>query len=41
MKTEIITITTFACMVLIMCIQALLHGSWRVIDTRPIESDRQ
>ncbi|MEP3208863.1 MAG: hypothetical protein ABJN95_06730 [Maribacter sp.] len=38
MKTEIIKILTFACMVLVLGTQALLHGSWRVQETEPLKS---
>ena len=38
MKTEIIKIVTFACMVLILGTQALLHGSWRVQEVEPLKS---
>lgn len=36
MKTEIIKIATFACMVIVLGTQALLRGSWRVHQTEPI-----
>ena len=38
MKTEIIKIMTFACMVLVLGAQALLHGSWRVQETETLKS---
>ncbi len=39
MKTEIINIVTFTCMVVVLGTQALLRGSWRVVQTEPVESD--
>jgi len=37
MKTEIIKIMTFACMVLVLGTQTLLQGSWRVQE-EPLKS---
>jgi len=38
MKTEIIKIVTFACMVIVLGTQALLQGSWSVQETEPLKS---
>lgn len=35
MKTEIIKVLTFTCMVLVLGTQELLQGSWRVQETKP------
>ena len=40
MKTEIIKIATFTCMVIVLGIQALLHGSWSVHDTQSVKVKR-
>ncbi|MGF1559059.1 MAG: hypothetical protein ACFCUL_08220 [Flavobacteriaceae bacterium] len=37
MKTEIIKIATFACMVVVLGTQALLRGSWKVPDTETLQ----
>ena len=37
MKTEIIKIATFICMVMVLGVQALLQGSWRIGGTRTIK----
>ncbi len=39
MKTEIIKIVTFTCMVVVLGTQALLRGSWRVRQTETVKSD--
>jgi hypothetical protein len=39
MKTEIIKIATFVCMVLVLGTQALLHGSWRVQEPEKVKID--
>lgn len=40
MKTEIIKIVTFMCMVLVLGTQALLKGSWRVEESKGIKVRR-
>ncbi|SDD68331.1 hypothetical protein SAMN05421636_101400 [Pricia antarctica] len=37
MKTEIIKIATFTCMVIVLGTQALLRGSWRIRQTEPVK----
>jgi len=40
MKTEIIKIVTFACMVIVLGTQALLQGSWRVQEPDAIKRNQ-
>ncbi|WP_276168903.1 hypothetical protein [Zobellia alginiliquefaciens] len=37
MKVEIIKVATFVCMFIVLGIQTLLQGSWRVGKTKPIK----
>jgi hypothetical protein len=39
MKTEIIKILTFACMVIVLGTQTLLHGSWKIRETEALKSE--
>ena len=40
MKTEIIKLATFACMVVVLGLQALLQGSWRMPETRAVRTKK-
>ncbi len=40
MKIEILKVVTFVCMFIVLGMQALLHGSWRVNKTEPIKSNQ-
>ncbi|WP_175416271.1 hypothetical protein [Aggregatimonas sangjinii] len=40
MKTEIIKIATFVCMVVVLGMQTLLQGSWRIPKTRSIKTGK-
>lgn len=39
MKTKTIQFFTFLTMVVVLGLQALLHGSWTVRETEPVRSD--
>ncbi len=41
MKAEIVKIGTFVCMFIVLGMQALLQGSWRVQRTEVIRSDHE
>lgn len=41
MKTEIIKIATFACMVIVLGTQALLHGTWKVPKAETVVRQNQ
>lgn len=40
MKTEIIKIATFACMVVVLGLQTLLQGSWKVPKTQAVQTGK-
>ncbi|WP_262897676.1 hypothetical protein [Zobellia barbeyronii] len=39
MKTEILKVVTFLCMFIVLGMQTLLQGSWRVNETESIRGD--
>jgi len=41
MKIAISKMTTFVCMVVVLGLQALLQGSWRVTETQPIKTNKR